>query len=136
MKQIVILILFATLFVACNNDAHDEDPVMPDLTQISLKGSNTARIEYIGKIGNDFESALDSLTRKYEPMLNTLAQEGHYSGKGYNIDKKEINVDFDYDSRKFILLTFSDKTNIYQILFSHDVIDEKGNYFRLVEGDD
>lgn len=135
MKQIVILILFATLFVACNNDAHDEDPVMPDLTQIRLKGSNTARLEYIGKIGNDFESALDSLTRKREPMLNALAKMGSYSGE-YNIDKKKIDVDFDYDSRKFILLTFSDKTNIYQILFSHDVIDEKGNYFRLIEGDD
>ena len=37
MKQTVILILFATLFVACNNDAHDEDPIMPDLTQIGIK---------------------------------------------------------------------------------------------------
>ena len=237
MKQIVILILFATLFVACNNDAHDEDTVMPDLTQIGIKakpaeklqyegrigsnfdtaldslrklkaihseiikeplevlfdyddrmffgivygdcamysdvldtkgyyyhrswyspeegnkadmqeepifkenqtftiGNGCSSIMYLGKIGYDFESALDSLTKIYKPMLNTLAQEGHYSGKGYNIDKKEMNVDFDYDSRKFILLTFSDKTNIYQILFSHDVIDEKGNYFRLVEGDD
>ena len=135
MKQIVILILFATLFVACNNDAHDEDPVMPDLTQIRLKGSNTARLEYIGKIGNDFESALDSLTRKREPMLNALAKMGSYSGE-YNIDKKKIDVDFSYDSRYFILLTFIDKTNNYPIFSSIDVIDEKGNYYGLIWPED
>ena len=73
MKQIVILILFATLFVACNNDAHDEDPVMPDLTQISLKGSNTARIEYIGKIGKDFMYYEDSSSLTESIVLKLLS---------------------------------------------------------------
>ena len=236
MKQIVILILFATLFVACNNDAHDEDTVMPDLTQIGIKakpaeklqyvgrigsnfdtaldslrklkgihseiikeplevlfdyddrmffgivygdcamysdvldtkgyyyhrswysseeenkadmqeeplfkenqtftiGNGGSSIMYLGKIGNDFESALDSLTRKREPMLNALAKMGSYSGE-YTIDKKKIDVDFSYDSRDFILLTFIDKTNNFHIFSSVDVIDEKGNYFGLKWADD
>lgn len=236
MKQIVILILFATLFVACNNDAHDEDTVMPDLTQIWIKakpaeklqyvgrigsnfdtaldslrklkaihseiikeplevlfdyddrmffgivygdcamysdvldtkgyyyhrswysseeenkadmqeeplfkenqtftiGNGCSSIMYLGKIGYDFESALDSLTRKREPMLNALAKMGSYSGE-YNIDKKKIDVDFSYDSRYFILLTFIDKTNNYPIFSSIDVIDEKGNYYGLIWPED
>ena len=236
MKQIVLLILFATLFVACNNDAHDEDPIMPDLTQIGIKakpaeklqyegrigsnfdtaldslrklkaihseiikqplevlfdyddrmffgivygdcamysdvldtkgyyyhrswyspeegnkadmqeepifkenqtftiGNGCSSIMYLGKIGNDFESALDSLTRKREPMLNALAKMGSYSGE-YTIDKKKIDVDFSYDSRDFILLTFIDKTNNFPIFSSVDVIDEKGNYFGLIWPED
>ena len=89
-----------------------------------------ATITYQSRIGNDFNSALDSLTRKYEPILNVLAEEGHYSREGYNVDKEKINVDFVYDNRVFRLLTFIDKANIYRILFSGDVIDEKGNYFK------
>ena len=236
MKQIVILGLFATLLVACNNDAHDEDTAMPDLTQIGIKakpaeklqyegrigsnfdtaldslrklkgihseiikeplevlfdyddrmffgivygdcamysdvldtkgyyyhrswysseeenkadmqeeplfkenqtftiGNGGSSIMYLGKIGNDFESALDSLTRKREPMLNALAKMGSYSGE-YNIDKKKIDVDFSYDSRDFILLTFIDKTNNFPIFSSVDVIDEKGNYFGLIWPED
>ena len=236
MKQIVILGLFATLLVACNNDAHDEDTAMPDLTQIGIKakpaeklqyegrigsnfdtaldslrklkaihseiikqplevlfdyddrmffgivygdcamysdvldtkgyyyhrswysseeenkadmqeeplfkenqtftiGNGGSSIMYLGKIGNDFESALDSLTRKREPMLNALAKMGSYSGE-YTIDKKKIDVDFSYDSRDFILLTFIDKTNNFPIFSSVDVIDEKGNYFGLIWPED
>ena len=88
-----------------------------------------ATIIYQSRIGNDFDSALDSLIKKYDPILNVLATEGHYSGEGYNIDKEKINIDFDYDNREFRLLTFTDKANIYRIIFSGDVIDEKGNHF-------
>ena len=63
-----------------------------------------------------------------EPLLTGQPS---YSGQGYNIDKKKINVDFSYDSREFILLTFIDKANIYNILMAGDVIDEKGNYFTI-----
>ena len=104
-----------------------EEPFFNDNKTFRVKGAST--ITYICRIGNDFESALDSLIRKYEPLLTTLATEGHYSGQGYNIDKEKINVDFSYDSREFILLTFIDKANIYQILISDVVIDEKGNFF-------
>ena len=99
-------------------------------------GNGGSYILYQSKIGNDYESALDSLINKYEPVLKILATEGHYSGEGFNIDKEKVNVNFSYDSREFILLTFTDKANIYQILFSHDVVDEKGNYFRLIECED
>ena len=148
MKQVKIMMLAAivsfcgvTIFTSCSND--DNPETSPDLTQIiqeepffnnnktfRVKGEVT--ITYICRIGNDFESALDSLIRKYEPRFTTWATEGHYSGQGYNIDKEKINVDFSYDSREFILLTFIDKANIYNLLCTGDVIDEKGNYFRFI----
>ena len=137
MKKIAFTILFATLFVACDSD--DNPVISPNLyiQEESLFNENKTfkcnggSMVYQSRIGYDFDSALDSLIRRYEPILKTAATEGHYSGEGIIIDKKKINVDFSYDNRAFFLLTISDKTNIYQNLFTGDVIDEKGNYFRV-----
>ena len=131
MKLVLFSILFVIFFVTC--DKNSENPILEnelDLTEIRIKERPCETLEYIEKIGYDFDTALDSLTKKYEPILNVLATEGHYSGEGYNIDKEKINVDFSYDNREFRLLTFTDKANIYRILFSGDVIDEKGNHFK------
>jgi hypothetical protein len=142
MKKIVFYSLFAALLLACDKDSEtladttQNTEISAYLTQIRIKERPNEMLQYVGEIGNDFDSALDSLIRKYEPILNTLAKEGHYSGEGYNINKEKINVEFSYDSREFILLTFTDKVNVYQILFSGDVIDEKGNYYRLIERPD
>lgn len=239
MKHIVFTILYAALFVACDNVTSDDDPVISpnstlDLTQIRIKESPGEILEYVGKIGDDFDtaldslrklknihseiikeplevlfdydnrlffgiiygdcgnysdvldtkgnyylrswysseehniiiqeepifsenktftgdggsityqsrigydfdSALDSLIRRYEPILNTAVIEGHYSGEGLIIDKQKINVGFSYDNRLFVLLTISDKANIYRVLFTSDVIDEKGNYYRLIVPED
>ena len=142
MKQLKFMMLAAivsfcgvTIFASCSND--DNPETSPDLPQIiheepffndnktfRVKGEFT--ITYICRIGNDFESALDSLIREREPLLTGQPA---YSGQGYDIDKEKIKVDFSYDSREFILLTFIDKANIYQILISDVVIDEKGNFF-------
>ena len=146
MKQIAFTLLFATLFVVC---ACDDDSVIQPNNGVGMQEEsifkdnkiftidNTgATIIYQSRIGYTFDSALDSLIRRYEPIFNTLATEGHYSGEGVNIDKEEINVDFSYDDRTFKLLTFTDKANVYQVFYACDVIDEKGNYYRLVCPDD
>jgi hypothetical protein len=111
------------------NDADIQEESIFDENKTYTIDHGCATITYQSRIGNDFNSALDSLIRKYEPVLNVLANEGHYSGGGYNVDKEKINVVFNYDNREFKLLTFTDKANIYRILFSGDVIDERGNYF-------
>lgn len=137
MKKIVFTILFATLFVACDSDDNSVTYPNLDIQEESLFNENKifksygGSIVYQSRIGYDFDSALDSLIRRYEPILKTLAIEGHYSGEGFIIDKQKINVDFSYDNRAFFLLTISDKANIYQVLFTGDVIDERGNYFRV-----
>ncbi|GHV36515.1 hypothetical protein FACS1894178_7840 [Bacteroidia bacterium] len=110
-----------------NADIQEEDIFKEK--KIFTIDNGCATITYQSRIGNDFDSALDSFIKKYEPILDILATEGHYSGEGYNIDKEKVNVDFGYDNREFKLLTFTDKANIYRILFSGDVIDEKGNHY-------
>jgi hypothetical protein len=92
-------------------------------------------IKFKGNIGNDFDSALDSLKKWYEPKFNTLATEGHYSGEGYYIEQKQINVDFAEDDRVFFLLTFIDSVSVnLNYIATNDVIDEKGNYYQYIEG--
>lgn len=118
-----------------NNAEIQEDALFNENKTFTI-GNGGSYILYQSRIGNDFDSALDSLINSYEPLLKTLVTEGHYSGEGFNIVKERINVNFSYDNRAFVFLTFIDKANIYQYLFTGDVIDEKGNFFRLIECED
>ena len=149
MKQILFSFLFLPLFVACDSSASEEDPMAILENNVSLqeetlfKENKTFDIRnggelliYLGRIGYDFDSALDSLKNSYEPLLNTLAKEGHYSGEGYDITKEKMDVNFVYDNREFTLLTFIDKANVYQYLITCEVIDSKGNNYRLVPPED
>ena len=81
------------------------------------------KIIYENRIGNDFDSALDSLKIMYEQTLE------HYGEDGYYVEKEKIDVIFCHDNRDFFLLTFIDKTNIHNLILTSIVIDEKGNLF-------
>lgn len=116
-----------------SNNADMQEEYIFNENQTFTIDKDCAKITYQGKIGYDTESALDSLMKRYEQLFISLVKEGHYSGEGYIIDKKTINVDFSYDSREFYLLSFIDKVNIYNYLITGDVIDQKGNYYRLME---
>ena len=111
MKQLVFTILFATLFVAC---VSDDNPVIspnspPALTQIRIKERPGEMLEYVGKIGGDFDTALDSLRKlKYIPS---------------EIIKEPLEVLFDYDNRLFFGIGYGDCANY------SDVLDTKGNYY-------
>jgi len=62
MRQLLFFILFTTLFIAC--DKNSEDPILenqPNLTEIRIKERPCEMLEYVGRIGNDFDFALDSL---------------------------------------------------------------------------
>ena len=100
-----------------------EETVFKNNKIYKLGGYGCGTIVYEGRIGNDFDSALDPLRIIYKQTLE------HYGEGGYYIDKEKIIVDFSYDSRDFFLLTFIDKKNIYNWLLTSIVIDEKGNYF-------
>jgi len=114
MKQIVFSILFAALFVACDNVTSDDNLVIspnstPDLTQIRIKERPGETLKYVGEIGSDFDTALDSL-RKLKDMPSEII-------------KVPLEVLFDYDSRLFFGIIYGECGNY------SDVLDTKGNYY-------
>jgi hypothetical protein len=110
MKKILLFVLFAAFFVACDKNA--EDPVLenqPDLTEIRIKERPCETLEYVGKIGSDFDSALDSLRN----LKNIF----------FEIFKQPLEVLFDYDNRQFYGILYGD-CGVYA-----DVLDTKGYYY-------
>ena len=127
MKRIILILLLATLFVACRE-------YQCTCTGYTV-GKNSCRcVLFQAKIGNDFDSALDSLKRQYEPEFIELEATGYYSGKGYFIEKEKINVDFADDDRAFFYVIFRDSVITYMPLTRNDVLDEKGNHYIYYEG--
>ena len=110
MKQIVFTLLFATLLVACDEDSDttQDTEISVDLTQIRIKERPSEMLEYVGAIGRDFDTALDSLRK-----LKGIPSE---------IIKKPLEVLFDYDNRLFFGIIYGDCGNY------SDVLDTKGNY--------
>ena len=101
-------------FSATNEDIHDcginsslEDQTY--LTKISIKERPCETLKYVGKIGSDFDAALDSLRK-----LKNIPLE---------IDKALLEVLFDYDNREFYGIAYADCA-----MYS-DVLDTKGNYY-------
>ena len=110
MRQLLLPILFATFFVACDTNVENSSlKNLPDLAEIRVKESPCETLEYVGKIGTDFNAALDSL-RKLKNILS-------------GIDKALLEVLFDYDNREFYGIAYGD-CGMYA-----DVLDTEGNYY-------
>ena len=140
MKNLFYLILSAlVLFSACSSDDNvnsggesfiPKETIFEETKSFKVIGGGAwLSIVYDDRIGTDFDSALESLIKEKEQILNVLITEGHYSGEGYYIEKEKMVVDFKYDDREFFVLTIIDKANIYQYLFTSIVIDSKGNHY-------
>ena len=103
MRKLLSYILFATLFVACDKNSE------PDLTKIRIKERPSEMLEYVGKIGKDFDLALDSLQKRKNISSETT--------------KVLLEVLFNFDNRKFYGIVYED-CGMYT-----DVLDTKGNYY-------
>ena len=144
MKKLFYSVLSAlVLFSACSSDDNvnsggesfiPKESIFEETKSFKvIEGGICGSIVYDDRIGTDFDSALESLIKEKEQILNVLITEGHYSGEGYYIEKEKMVVDFKYDDREFFVLTIIDKANIYQYLFSGIVIDSKGNHYYINE---
>jgi len=123
----VSIIFINGVQVYCYNDNNNtivEETIFANKRFFSTKGGCEATgyksIMYEGRIGNDFDSALDSLI-KLE--------------KQYNFDSigKIIAIDFEYDDRLFYLINFIFRPSITVPFY---VIDSRGNYFYVGFCDD
>ncbi|MBP5769939.1 MAG: hypothetical protein J6W75_01060 [Bacteroidaceae bacterium] len=112
MKRSFILPLFFLLALgvqAQDTLSYDHPITPPDLTRIRLKEAPGETLEFIGRIGSDFDTALDSLRK-----LKNIPSE---------IIKEPIEVLFDYDDRLFFGISYGDCA-----MYS-DVLDTKGYYY-------
>jgi hypothetical protein len=132
MKQLLLPILCATFFVACDQNSEypaseNEYPASKNqadstevgnenvvenpanLIAISIKERPCETLEYAGKIGHDFDSALDSL-RNLKAIISEV----------YTLP---LEVLFDYDNRQFYGITYGE-CGMYA-----DVLDTKGNHY-------
>ena len=104
-KKLLLFVVVMMSFVACQRETKC------DLTHIQLKDYPDETLKYIGKIGKDYDTALDSLFR----YLNCTSVEMYL--------KVPVNVHFDCDNRAFYGISFADEGE------HTDVLDTKGNYY-------
>ena len=127
MKTIKNLVLLVSMSVAVLLTTGC-DKVKLGENEYLLINDNCTSIIFQSKIGDDIESALDSL-----PKLNTLL----IDDREYLIKLEEnLAVDFHKDNRSFCLVRFIDATFPYgesydADLFLPDVLDSYGNYYRM-----
>jgi len=108
MRKLLFILFILTNIFACDNNSYLENQI--DLTEIRIKERPCEALEYVGKIGNDFNFALDSLKN-----LKNITSE---------INKVTLEVLFNHDNRQFYGINYGDDCGMYT-----DVLDTKGNYF-------
>ena len=122
MKTIKKLTLFisvcAAVLLAVGCDKTDdgvkkEEPSIvegaPNLTEIRIKEKPCEMLKYVGKIGDDFDSALNSLKKSKNISSDIMIE--------------PLKVLFDYDTRQFFGIVYGD-CGLYA-----DVLDSKGNHY-------
>ena len=88
----------------------------------------------INKIGEDFNSALDSLVAIRESFLNGGCPEPPCYD--YYIDVDTMNIEYNSDDRKFIGIIFKNISNDIPIFSMTDVLDTYGYYYTIDWCDD
>ena len=121
-----LLIVFSTLFIACNKNPKDDEFNLTKGQSFKIIHGACGSIVFLEKIGSDFDSALDSVIKLREPMI--IAQP---RVEGYYIEKEIMTIDFHYDDRVFYSIGFIDKIKNFHIFSLSDVIDSEGNYFYI-----
>ena len=124
MKKIIFSLCLAILIISCK-----EHPCVCD-GDYTVDQQPCFCVKFKGKIGNDFDSGLDSLKKWYESEI--LPTEELYSGKGYFIRKEKINVDYPQDNRDFFRIYLTDSVYTYRELITNDIIDDTGDHYLLI----
>lgn len=134
MKIFIFFFLCMILFISCNestlenggNLIFSEDPVLRETQIFKIIEGPCGSITYKGRIGLNYDLALDSLVKIRMPFIDI-----ELNGEEYYIDKDTIIVDFKYDERLFIAHGFRRIADNQYIFSITDVIDSKGNYFTI-----
>jgi hypothetical protein len=130
----ILLVLFGFSCEKENSDIEKEitqynsEAIFDTIKEFKIIKGYCGSINYIGKIGIDCKTAEDSLfktiTLPNSGCPNNPCQEFH-------IYKDTIIVDFKFDNRTFIAIVFKDIQDKMQIMAPSEVLDERGNHYRI-----
>ena len=119
-------VVFSTFFISCDTNLKDDEFKLTKGQSFKVIHGVCGTIVYQEKIGNDFDSALDSIIKLREPII--IAEPWV---EEYYVEKKRMTIDFNHDDRDFYSIGFIDKLQNFHIFSLTDVIDSEGNYFRI-----
>ena len=113
-----------------NNTIIEEEDIFKTDKNFKVNGGCKTTVHksifYTNRLGNDFDSALESLIRLREPEIMNHRPKV----ESYNIEKTMMIIDFEYDDRKFYLIEFIDSIRDYPVII--DVIDSRGNCYAII----
>ena len=114
MKKIIpILVTLFAVFVACEK-------------QEEIYKCSVGHIKYEASLGYDFDSALDSLLKViiYRP------------NEPYIIVSEPLDVEYPVNDREFYWIAFKDTANRIYLGSPMDVLDTKGDWYKIIWGED
>ena len=119
-KSVLLFIVMAMLLGAC--ERHDESNGMYCF--------GAGYIKYKATIGYDFESAFDSLQKVVH--FDQLHQ-----NESYYIEPELLNrVEYPSNDREFYMISVKDSTNNTYLSSPSNVLDTKGDWYKIIWGED
>lgn len=115
-KNILLPISFLILFAACEKCEKQE----------RIYKCDVGYIKYEATIGYDFDSAMDSL-------LTVIV---YRPNEPYNIVSEPIDVVYPTNDREFYWIAFKDTAERLYLVSPMDVIDTKGDWYKIIWGED
>ena len=115
-KAIILLIATVALFADCEKKE----------TPKRMYSFDAGNIKYEATIGCDFESALDSLLRVIVFRPN----------EPYIVVHEPLDVVYPANDRNFYWIAFKDTANRLYLGSPMDVIDTKGDWYKIIWGED
>lgn len=136
-KMFNIMILLVLFGFSCKkeksdieerNTKYNSEAIFDTIKEFKIIKGYCGSINYISKIGIDYQTAEDSLLKTI-----TLPNSGCPNNpcQEYLIYKDTIIIDFKLDNRKFIAIVFKDIQDKMQIMAPSEVLDERGNHYRI-----
>ncbi|MCR4829360.1 MAG: hypothetical protein K5864_07860 [Bacteroidales bacterium] len=119
-KNIFFFLVITSIIVACESDDDSN----------GIYSFGAGYIKYEATIGHDFDSALDSLLMvvPYDQLFNSVP---------YYIDPEPLDrVNYPTNDRSFYMITVKDSMNGLYLCSPSNVLDTKGDWYKIVWGED
>lgn len=118
-KTITLAVLTTLFFFSCGKPDQTTPPTITE--PAATYRCECGNVVYIAQIGDDFDSALDSLLKVIPVLPN----------RPYSVVPQEIRVDYPYDDRKFYAIAFRDGPEGMYLQSLFDVLDTKGCWYYI-----